>query len=534
MAPQRPRRTGNQDHDGPGSSRPARTSPELLPTGGQGLPSGPGSLPALQRLAGNAAVTRAVQRSRADDQAATPLQRMPRRGTVTAPRTAAEPGTQRATREDQEDQIEQIAFLPAMWVPAEEFDADGRLVAPPTVAYAREQRGYRTDALRVGNPLPPRASTRLREGSVRTSWVVEYQTSFFVYRVQLINDRHGTSATLIDPTQPFTITQMIPKGSGGRSMGRTYRFGDFWGYNPGYAGVASADLAEQRGLDDANRVDRPTPDLVALPTDRRQPFVFYTRRITDSNFTHSDGSAHESRRFMSARRFDEQARDTPDRTFRQQVRVSNPPLVDRGTGGRSPMAAMGGVAAHALMPTTGHGGTRGRLASHEWCHLVGDGDGGPNWFDNLVVGTNAVNTEQLAMETALRDYVRSFSGLGCAIRLNVQALLERTEATAEFVPDNERDGYGRYNKADWISYAIDIIEAPGRRATEDDVRDARVLYPAVHRQIMDANRGVITESEFTSLHNEVRAKLRAAHDELSPPSPDVEHSPGSPMQYEYV
>ncbi|NBM20336.1 DUF4157 domain-containing protein [Streptomyces sp. GC420] len=429
-------------------------------------------------------------------QSGIPLQRAPLRSSAAA----------------QEDQYFQMSDLVAMWVPAEDFDADGNLVQVPDRAYAGERQGYGVDALRVPSASLPRLTASRRGGTLQDSWQVDFQTSFFVYRVELINSDLQHSHTLIDPGRSFRIIRMTPKGSGGRSMGRTYKFGDYWGINPAYTGGRDPEeLAGLRGLDEDNRVGADTTGLIQLPTDPSQPFVFYKRNIVDPSFAYADGTSNNSRRFLSVADFDAKANraEAAGRgKLRRQVRVSRPPTVGRADAGRNPAGAMGHMPAHALMPVTGHGGGAGRRASHEWCHLIGDGDNGPTEFRNLVVGTNAVNTEQLAMETALRDYRTRFLGLGYAIRLTVEAVLERTEAESPNVPG------GPYHKADWISFMIDIIENPAHGAGSADVDGAVSVSGTVHRQVMDAKRGTITESEFTSLHNEVRNKLRGVHADL--------------------
>ncbi|MDH6216830.1 eCIS core domain-containing protein [Streptomyces pseudovenezuelae] len=432
----------------------------------------------------------------------TAVQRMP-------PRRPPDPLA--ATAAEQLAQREQIDDIVALWVPDEEFDAEGHLVRTPERAYAGERQGYGTDAVRVSRTASlPRATASRRGGTLQRSWEVEYQTSFYVYRVEIINTDVRHSPTLIDTARHFRIVRMTPKGSGGRSMGRTYRLGDYWATNPQYTGLEDLQaLAAARGLGEDNHVAGPTPGLEELPTDPSEPFVFYRRTAVDSNFTKADGTAKDERRFLSRSEFDTLGDEAVEQgRSRHQVGVSRPPSVDRATAGRHTATAMGGFAAHQMMPVTGRGGTTGRLASHEWCHLIGDGDNGPTEFRNLVVGTNAVNTEQLAMETALRDFRQRFLGLGYAIRLNVEAIVERTEAESPGMPG------GAYNKADWISFAIDVIENPARGASGGEVSRALSASGPVHRQIMDAQRGTITESEFTSLHNQVRNKLRTVHTEL--------------------
>jgi hypothetical protein len=117
-----------------------------------------------------------------------------------------------------------------------------------------------------------------------------------------------------------------------------------------------------------------------------------------------------------------------------------------------------------------------------------------------VIGTNAVNTEQLALETALRPYVARLHSNQLGIQLRVQALMEKAPEQT----DPPEGGEEQLLKAKWISYHISIVPL-ATPDTDQPVAD-------VHRQIMHADRGTITESEFTSLHHEVRNKIRAAVD----------------------
>ncbi|MBF9069503.1 eCIS core domain-containing protein [Streptacidiphilus fuscans] len=440
------------------------------------------------------------------DAAGTSVQRMPRG------RATLEPDTIPADARDQDNQIWQLQSLVAMYVPRERFDDAGRLVPAPMAAYTTPSRDFPEHAQIVSGTTLPRPAGR-RGGALRTRWQVKFRTQFFVYTVELINDRQGRSSTLIDPDAAFTVVDKVPRDHGGHSIGRTYRFDDSWGTNPAHHADARElyELARARGLNMDNCVDgTDTRHLIQLPTDRHQPFVFYRPNIHDRHFSYANGTAKDSRGFMSARAFDRAAADPRRRPeeIRTRVAVSRPPTVDRAEAGRNPAAAMGNIAAHELMPDTGHGGGSGRLASHEWCHLIGDGDDGPSEFRNLVVGTNAVNTEQLAMETALRDFRARFASRGYAIRLTVTALLEPAELVVPTMPG------GRYNKADWISFAIDVIADPGEHATSAQVNTAAAEFGLVHRQIMDASRGTITESEFTSLHHEVRNKLDRTYQDI--------------------
>ncbi|QUQ63953.1 hypothetical protein [Kutzneria sp. CA-103260] len=509
-----------QDHEPASTSQsPARRPDTPVAASAPVHPEAPLTAAAildLQRGVGNAAVAGlvGVQRlrahSHADDR---PVQRSaPAAHTGHSVRPGA--AVQRVvhgSEAEKQAQREQLENLAAMWLPVEKFDADGNAGPVPEFAYAGQRAGYEMDAVRVERAFTPPSRTTTRTGVQLTqNQKIEFQTYYFVYTVQAINDPgRRRSDTLIDLNAPFRVVKRVPKKSWGRSMGRTYRFGDYWDVNPefrldlpGDHAEAMRALVEGRGLKADKRVRGDDLDsLEQLPSDPHQPFLFYTPKITDPNFTHRNGARKHNRRFLLPAAYDRLAGQS--RT-RGQVGLSKPPLANRQHAGRVPAAEMGGFRAHDVMPTTGRGGTGDRLASHEWCHLIGDNDDGPTVFHNLVVGTNAVNTEQLAMESALRDFRPRMDGLGYAIRLRVEAIVEQAEAANPAIPG------GPYHKADWISFTIDIVD----KAASAGPVATRPSVAFVHRQIMDADRGTITESEFTSLHNQVRNLLRAEHSRL--------------------
>lgn len=53
----------------------------------------------------------------------------------------------------------------------------------------------------------------------------------------------------------------------------------------------------------------------------------------------------------------------------------------------------------------------GALVRQEWCHLRGHGDGGTEWVGNFVCGSYHCNTEQLAIESAIRMFTRHYPEL---------------------------------------------------------------------------------------------------------------------------
>ncbi|MFF3941426.1 eCIS core domain-containing protein [Streptomyces phaeofaciens] len=435
--------------------------------------------------------------------------RTPTDGTGTAQRMwngQAPPSNAQLAR----DQQTQMQYLPALYVPAEAFGVDGSLPALPTHARTTPFPGA-VDILQMNDP--PLPAVAHRNPGPRPSWPLKYQSGHFIYRVEMVNDPSRTGTTLVNPDQPFRIVRRTLKmRQSGASAGRTYRFAERWSLNPAHWNLADFQeaaraeaMAQQLGLDASSRFSAPDmAAFTALPTDADQPFVFYVSSTgVDPHFQHADGTAKNERRYRSATTFDNTAAAGYDVTglgHQGYTALSSPPQVDRRSAGRDPSRAMGRKQAHELMGDEGRKGSTGeRLASHEWCHLVGDGDGGPDLPDNLVIGTNAVNTEQLAMETALRPFVGQLAALGHSIQLRVQVLLGSTDEDHPQVPNTP------WNLAEFISYDISLVPRGRLNAPQP--------HP-VHRQIMDGRRGTITELEFTYLNHLVRAKLREVTDAL--------------------
>ncbi|MER6788517.1 DUF4157 domain-containing protein [Streptomyces sp. NPDC000658] len=422
-------------------------------------------------------------------------------------------------------QREQMEYLPALYVPAETFGRDGSLPPQPANAYTTPGPNY-VEILRMEDSLLP--SVAHRSPGPRDAWPMKYQSGDFIYRVEMVNDPQGrTSDLLIDASQPFRILRRTLKmRQGGASAGRTYRFAERWAPNPAYwnlhdrqdAAEAEAQAAD-RGLSDQDRLSQyDVADFSPLPTAPDQPFVFYVSpNSVDPHFQRRDGTQKNDRRYLSAERFDNTVAAGADVTgYEQQAfqGLSAPHQVDRRTARRDPARAMGNRQANELMGNQGRGGSTGeRLASHEWCHLVGDGDGGPDIPANLVIGTNAVNTEQLAMETALRPFVGRLRTMGYSIQLRVRALV--TPVPHPTLPDSP------WNAAEYISYRISLVP-------QGELNAANPWE--IHRQIMDGQRGTITELEFTYLHHTVRAKLRQAIEDIDAQQDDdrMSDGPGGP------
>ena len=398
--------------------------------------------------------------------------------------------TRPSDAQTQNQQVEQLDWLTGFWIPAETFSENGDLPPAPTHARLLRVNADDVDVLRVQSTFQlPRTTAGRRGGTLHTQWPAKYQSSFFLYEIDLINDPddHSGNGILIDTNAPFRITRRTLRGSGGRSGGRTYAFGDRWGVNPA-AGLTREAAMQRFGLEADSFVDAAqarAQNLTLLPYESTQPVVHYVPAgRQDPKFL------NDNRRFLSAQGFDALGRPT-----RSASALSARPQVDRRDGQRGTATAMAGTQAHQWMGQ-GNGGGVGQLAKYEWCHLIGDGDGGPSIPANLVIGTNAVNTEQLAMETGLRELIPQVRARGFDIRLDVVASV--VQAPGEQVQAPSTVGLPDRLQADWISYAISLVPL-------GDINGTQV---PVHRQIMDATRGTITESEFMVLQATVKNAIR--------------------------
>ena len=479
---------------------------------------GPGEVLHLQQTAGNGAVLQLllnVQRGKK-----TRTARTTKRATAGATQSKTRKRTRRTTprsarttkpaplTSDLRKKMEKAAVrqarlirdLTTLYV-VEAFDDDGTPTAQPDHAYASEQPGT-VQVIRERGFIGPR--TGGRNPTPRADYPATYQSRYFTYVIDLVNTAVGSplpTRSGVDTDEPFDIRRRTLKGSG-RAQGRPNRLREHWAHNPAYwqphGGLAAhqseaagrAKAHELNPVEEISAADVPA-GLVALPSDATQPYIFYVSATErDPNFT------HDARRYARSADFDS-ARPV---TGKMQQGLSDRPVENRRDAGRLPAATMGNTQAYEYMDTN-RGAIRGaRLASHEWCHLIGDGDGGPDALENLVIGTNAVNTEQLAMELALRDYRFQLAALSCAIQLTVKVITRDAP-----VPVVRGYGHGRGNVADWISYDIAVVNS-------QDKNDTRRI-PA-HRQIMDGTRGTITRAEFSYLHHTVREKLRRVVDHL--------------------
>ena len=417
--------------------------------------------------------------------------------------------------EARELQTAMVSQLASLVVPREVYGPNGEDPDRPTEAGLttedRLQDENLIELVRVENWLGLKDLSG-RSGP-RTSIPVEFHSEDFSYTVEMVNAR-GVPGVLawLDPNRPFQIIGRHPLTSQNRSGGRTFRHGGWWAFNPDYwENPAIADQqarfdnalphmvnrTELLKLDTDQYVDfMPSGTLVhALPHAPTDEFVLYAEDAPDGRFLNF------SREVVSPQAFDALIAADPLRT-RRTVRFSDPPRTSRADSGRSTAAAMGGTQAHQWMSAlTGQdmSGEVGKLAKYEWCHLIGDGDNGPSDFENLVIGTNAVNTEQLAMEMALRQHVRSLRSVGYGVRLTVTAFMDPAlPVSVNGIVES------RPIKARYISYQIDLASRTDGRAR---------IFP-VHRQIMDANRGAITSAEFEYIFRRVQHAMDQAAGEL--------------------
>ncbi|WP_438289590.1 eCIS core domain-containing protein [Streptomyces sp. HUAS TT7] len=353
---------------------------------------------------------------------------------------------------------------------------------------------------------------RTRTGALQSRFPATYQSDYFTYKINLIND--FSSLSYIDCSKPFEVINQSPRSNGRGSQGRAYLYGRRWALNPDFWAGRLEDPEEfitAHKMDLSMRDDDPDPNLFeALPTSDDQPFIFYKQTGMDD-----DRFVGDSRDFGTEQEFDmdysRQEIHDPSSVRRQQGN-SVPPGSSRA--GRSTATAMGGTQAHQWMDHTGgSGGRQGTLARYEWCHLIGDGDSGPNVPGNLVVGTNAVNTEQLAMETGLRRYRAQLANEGLAIELDVKATMKNAseQGPGGNPPLALSPSYPL--QADWISYKISIVG--------NDIRNSR-FRQELHRQIMDAERGTITEDEFTYLQNKVENAIKDFIEETLNKEPEAD------------
>jgi hypothetical protein len=149
-------------------------------------------------------------------------------------------------------------------------------------------------------------------------------------------------------------------------------------------------------------------------------------------------------------------------------------LTDRT--GRPTDKAFGGVSATFAQTGFDNSMPKGDLAPWEWCHLIGDGDGGSNSASNLNIGTNAVNTEQLLLELVQRT-----QGLRDQLKANGMAVQIAASGILAPIPIDEHVPWQQLHMGNWFRYDIKIL--PKGKPPITVVTD-----------VMDAQRSNITKN----------------------------------------
>ncbi len=418
-------------------------------------------------------------------------------------------GTSLAWAKEEIDDIEQVVTA---------LDALGRLYAPDSAD--EPDRIY-------ADPQPDRIA------AVRTSAIdvpanrgqsfpasVEYADGDYRYLVTLLPGATKGAIPAPPRARDFEVKR-TPPGRSGTAKGRAYTGDQGFFPNPAYWGEREPDdsvpapTERERTARKAaiiRFVDEKTARAQgALPqaASKGEPWVF----CVPAAFGESGGTPDPKQTGNPGLR-----RRSPDSSFAEetdgaQVRratvfQTHTPAKRRGEDGREPQREANGTPAHFWMGSSkddshkhdvpAYAGSRGASGSHEYCHLVGDGDSGDCKAENLVVGTNGVNTEQLAMEETLRPYRPLLRRLGYGLRLTVTATIDDTpfyfEGLNPFDPP-----WASQSIAEWIQYAIEVVPIDLGLKSDEPM--------PVHTQVMDGQRGVITEAEVEVLKATVARKL---------------------------
>lgn len=345
---------------------------------------------------------------------------------------------------------------------------------------------------------------------------MEYSDGDYTYRVRLWN--LGKSAVPTLATPPFEV-ERTPARAAKTARGRAFVGDQGFFVNPAFKGTVEDSMAPTVG--GRVRQFQSAEEAEAegfLPQAARddEPFVFCVPEAFGRAGGRPDPK-HEDNPGMARRApdggFAEAARDRPLKEAR--VYQTHRPAISRSDGKRNPQRAAGGKPAHAFMGSGQPGGGKAdvpafagsrALGSHEYCHLVGDGDAGVCDARNLVVGTTAVNTEQLAMEETLRPYRSALRRLGFGVQLTVSAIVDDTPVQFVDADGNDEALWPASSMATFIEYRIEA-------SPEDTGLPFEEALP-VHRQVMDGQRGVITAMEVEVLKKTVASKFDALLAEL--------------------
>lgn len=366
----------------------------------------------------------------------------------------------------------------------------------PELAYTSKS-GHAVNEITVDTKtIYPRDTTLVRTFSAY------FLGDFYKYNVTLLqetirpikrNKKENINKIKEAMKDPYEITSIILRGEG-TAMGRPVGGDQLWGINNsynmniGHIKSNNFNYLKDWGLKVGNfpQIDfhggQNTPaGMKKIPPPASQPFTFYIKSNTPLN----GQTVRNAPNVISPSTFLNYKQNTAFNGFKyfEQSRISSPPKTDRQTGHRDPGKTMDSQAWKLMLG--GFGGTAKNLASHEWCHLIGDGDGGQCAPQNLVIGTNSVNTEQLAMETALRSWRPALARVGYAIQIKAMALAKKNNVD------------GKKNQAVHIQYELSLV----------DPKNNAVPPIEVIKHNMDGQRGAIPKLEYEMLHAIVNQKI---------------------------
>jgi hypothetical protein len=373
----------------------------------------------------------------------------------------------------------------------------------PTTADAVE--AFRTEDIK----LPPN-----REARFPTD--IKFATNDYRYKISLAVLGKDGKPTV--PRATFKI-KGTPAAQGSISaVGRAFQGRQVCYPNPAYVdpgGVVAAVQAQLQAAGHsvvANAAAVPATHSVTLPTPATQPFVVclepaprhdsrQARQPADTRDVNAQTTYNNTVAAYQAAVAAGQP--VPHHFMQAIVEQTHSPRTVRGGSGRDPQGTAGGNSASTVMGTSVPRAAQGTLTAHEYCHLVGDGDSGACAPNNLVIGSNQVNTEQLAMEEILRRFRPRLRKNGWSVGLQVHVLLSNA-APVNPVQAGKQGDWVNEQIATTIRYRIYIHpQSPilQRRGVTNDVD--------IWTQYMDAQRGTIPSAEVTMLQTMVKSRFEA-------------------------
>jgi hypothetical protein len=416
---------------------------------------------------------------------------------------------------------EKMAFSNPLFV-AEEWDYDTDRPAPVTRASLTDLGKDSTEIWRGNDKITKPANA----GQVMIA-DYKFSSNDYTYTVKLLKNPHGWPRDSRDrqayPTVPrgtFEVVAVASKGTTS-AKGRAYGNASNQAFvdNPAFTGTQAEKTAARTALGAAGYTEYANAGAagaagfpVGLPAPNSQPFVIYTVAAPRQDPRQSTQPAdtrdvHAETTFNTdvATKLAGGAAGAAVRIMQAIEPQTHMPRTSRGTGRREPQGEAGGYSASSLMGNAG--AVVGTLGSHEYCHLVADGDGGACAPTNLVPGSNQVNTEQLALEETLRHYRAKLRDKGWSIGLDVTVLLDNAPAPTPAPPSNAKGQWVNTQIPSVIKYKI-ILHAQASTVKRKLI--ARGDPPSIdlHTQFMDAKRGTIPAAEVIALQAFARSKFQ--------------------------